>query len=203
MTSVGRPFLEKEGLLLSEYGFTPDEGYAKLASGTVTYYHYTHADRPDEIFSPDSGLLASRPIACPNIPEQFKDRYVTEGFLEPLPNWLKNCTYFGDLGYELMRRYIGNVLLEIKLPVREYDVHIADYAHVMECKSIEGTPALQFGYDCNSGSEVTQAYVHSFIPVVKYKRGHVAPVVQVLRLGEGVAVPNRYIEVSKLQPFQL
>lgn len=104
-----------------------------------------------------------------------------------------------------MRRYIGNVLLEIKLPVREYDVHIADYAHVMECKSIEyrGTPALQLGYDCNSGSEVTQAYVHSFIPVVKYKRGHVAPVVQVLRLGEGVAVPNRYIEVSKLQPFQI
>ncbi len=94
--------------------------------------------------------------------------------------------------------------MEIKLPVREFDVHIADYAHVMECESIElrGTPALQLGYDCSGGSEVTQAYVHSFIPVAEYNRGHVAPVVQLLRKGEGIAVPNGYISVSKIQPFQ-
>ncbi|WP_237728657.1 hypothetical protein [Paenibacillus sp. OSY-SE] len=101
MTRLGQPFLEKEGLSLSQYGFTPDEGTVELAAGMVTYYHYTHADKLEEIFSPDSGLLASRPVACPNIPEQFKDRYVTEGFLEPFPNWLKKCTYFDDLGYEL------------------------------------------------------------------------------------------------------
>ncbi|MGM1047002.1 MAG: hypothetical protein ACQEXX_12760 [Bacillota bacterium] len=205
MNRLGESFIDNEGLLLREFGFKSDKGTIELDSATfMTFYHYTHEDKLDQIFSPHSGLLARRPVTCPNVPERFKDCFLTEGFLERLPNWVTNCPYFSDLGYELMRKYIGNTLLEIKLPVGDFNIYIADYAHVLECKSadIRGKTELNLEYDCSSGIEVTQAYVNSYIPEKEYNSGHVAPIVQVLRKGEGIVVPSKYISVSKVQPLK-
>ncbi|MGG4398110.1 hypothetical protein ABEX25_27850 [Paenibacillus thiaminolyticus] len=102
MTSLGQLFLDQEGLRLGDY-VEAEEGAPKLAGGMLTFYHYTHADRLDSIFSPGGGLHAQRPVACPQVPEPFQDSYLVEGFLQPLPKWLTNCPYFGNLGYKLMR----------------------------------------------------------------------------------------------------
>ena len=52
-----------------------------------------------------------------------------------------------------------------------------------------------------TGHETGQAYVHSFISATEYKGGHVAPVMQVVREEEGIAIPRAYISISEVQPL--
>lgn len=203
MTRLGQRFLEQEGLRLGNY-VEVEEGAPELAGGMLTLYHYTHAGRLDSIFSPGGGLHAQRPVACPQVPVLYQDRYLVEGFLQPLPNWLTNCPYYGNLGYKLMRQYIGDVLLEVVLPVDEFLIAVADYAHILFCKQKETgeSAGLPLEYDCRNGRESTQAYVNSYIPVKEFVGGHICPVVQVMRKGEGLAIPNRCIRIAKRQPLQ-
>ncbi|MFC5464140.1 hypothetical protein [Lederbergia graminis] len=195
-------------LLLNRGVYLRDKGY-KIDHHKIEYtqnrnfvfYHYTREERLDQVLN--DGLYAYRPVACPKPPEEFKDCYLVEGFLEPFPRWLKDHIYFGDLGMELVKQYVGNVLLRIEIPVEFANDYIADYAHILECKHLgmKGTSPLQLGYDCSTGYETTQGYVNSYIEVKDYKGGHIAPVVQFLRKHQGVTVPSKYINISEIQPF--
>lgn len=62
---------------------------------------------------------------------------------------------------------------------------------------------LALGYDCQTGHETTQAYVHSYVPSSQYVGGHIAPLVQVLRKGQGVAIPIANISISHHQPLKI
>jgi hypothetical protein len=130
---------------------------------------------------------------------------MVEGLLSPLPQWLTASPYFGDLGIEMFRLYIGSVLLRIEVPLTFQDLYIADYAHILECKHFKhrGIAPLNLGYDCRTGHEVTRAYVHSYIRALDYVGGHVAPVVQAVRKDTGIAIPCKYIHIAELQPMSI
>jgi hypothetical protein len=189
--------------LLGDRGYEPDPGTVEQTADTITYYHYTHRAAVESITARREGLLARRPVACPSPPPQLIGAYLTEGFLEPLPRWLRHSPHFGDLGFALLRAYIGDVLLCIELP-RDYPgLYVADYAHVLECKHVEhqGGSALGLGYDCRTGHVSTQAYVESYIRATEYRGGYLAPMVQVVRQGPGRTVLAPFIRVAVDQPL--
>lgn len=128
------------------------------------------------------------------------DCYLSEGFLEPFPKWLTDSPYFGDVGMEMVKRYIGNVLLRIEVPNDFPGLFVADYAHCLECKHLDlrGTAPLQLGYDCSTGHQVMQAYVHSYVEASEYERGHLAPLMQCVRKEQGIVIPNKYITISQV-----
>lgn len=196
-------FLTNRGITLGEKGFQSDmRRVESLPNGNIVFYHYTREDRLEKILNNGTGLCSYRPVACPELPKKFEGCYLVEGFLEPLPSWLTENAYFGNLGFELTRKYIGNLLLRIEIPLDFPEVYIADYAHVLECKHFneKGNSPLGMGYQCETGHEVTQAHVNSYIQVRDYKGGHIAPIVQVLRRGSGMTIPSRYISISDVQP---
>jgi hypothetical protein len=129
-------FLNSRGLSLGDYGFEPDPGSVERTnSGNIPFYHYTREDRLEQIISPNSGLLARlRVDVCSNPPEMFIGCFMVDGFLEPLPTWLTNSPYFGDLGIEMVKKHIGNVLLKIEVPSTYEGLFIADYSHILEAK---------------------------------------------------------------------
>ncbi|MCI1696132.1 hypothetical protein [Aneurinibacillus aneurinilyticus] len=100
----------------------------------------------------------------------------------------------------LVQECIGNVLLHIEVPLDFPKVYIADYAHVLECRCFDekGNSPLGLGYQCQTGNEVAQAYVNSYIPIKDYRGGHIAPVVQVLGKDNRIIIPNKYISISNV-----
>ncbi|MCR2804270.1 hypothetical protein [Paenibacillus soyae] len=194
------------GLCLYDFGYKPDPGHVELTdSGNVVFYHYTREEHLDKILAPNSGLFARRQVdVCPNPPQEFKGYFLSEGFLETLPLWLTDSPYFGDLGIEMVRKYIGNILLRVELPFSFQGLFVADYAHVLEEKyfSSRGSTPLNLGYNCSSGREITQAYVNSYIPAKKYNSAHIAPLMQVIRRGEGIVIPSEYIALVSEQPLR-
>jgi hypothetical protein len=197
--------LANRGITLGEKGFQSDMRLIEsLPNGNFIFYHFTREDRLEKILSNENGLYSFRPVVCPKPPEEFEGRYLVEGFLEPLPKWLTKNLYFGNLGIKLVQKYIGNVLLRIEIPLDFPEVYIADYAHVLECKHFEenGNTPLGLGYRCQTGHDVLQAYVNSYIPIKDYRGGHIAPVVQLLRRDKGITVPKRYISISNVQPLK-
>ena len=179
-------FLTDRGITLGDKGFQSDKRLIEtLPNGNIVFYHFTHEDRLEHILSNENGLCSYRGVACPKPPVEFKGCHLIEGFLQPLPQWLTENFYFGDLGIKLVQNYIGNVLLRVEIPLDFPGIYIADYAHILECKYFNenGNSSLGLGYQCQTGYEVTQAYVNSYIPIKDYKGGHIAPVVQVLRKG--------------------
>lgn len=126
-----------------------------------------------------------------------------EGFLEPLPRWLYEDYYFNNLGIELVKSNIGDVLLKVELPKDYANLYVADYAYVLEERHIAlvGGSPLGLEFNCSNVNEITQAYVNSYIPANNYSGKHMAPLMQVLRSGEGIAIPNKYISVSEVQPL--
>ncbi|MBP1993056.1 hypothetical protein J2Z66_004673 [Paenibacillus eucommiae] len=203
---LGENFLNNRSLSLCDYGYEPDPGCIEHTdNGNIVFYHYTREDRLEQIFSLNSGLFARLPVdVCPNPPNEFIGCFMVEGLLEPLPTWLTNCPYFGDLGIEMMRRYVGNVLLRIEVPSTYEGLFTADYAHIMEAKHLEfkGSSPLNLGYDCSTGKEVTQAYVNSYVSADKYKNRHIAPVMQAARKEQGIVIPRDYISVALKQPLK-
>ncbi|MFU1796478.1 hypothetical protein ACM1RC_21645 [Paenibacillus azoreducens] len=202
---LGDIFLNSRGRSLSDYGYKPDPGGTELThSGKIAFYHYTREDRVEQILSANGGLFAGRPVdVCPNPPEEFTGSFLAEGFLEPLPLWLTCSPYFGDLGIEMVKKYIGNVLLRIEVPYNYKGLFIADYAHVLEGKHLNerGSTPLNLGYDCSTGREVTQAYVNSYVSANQYKNNYIAPVMQAIRKGQGIVIPVEYITLATEQPL--
>ncbi|MGE5673971.1 MAG: hypothetical protein ACM3XM_08780 [Mycobacterium leprae] len=193
------PFLQKPGALLADHGYAADPGLPEQVEGCVLFYHYTRPEYLHVILA--DGLYARRPVVWDRPPE-IVGGYLLEGFLEPQPKWLSASPYFGDLGLQMVKRYIGSTLLKVTVPLDYPGLYVADYAHVLECKhvAIRGVSALNLGYDCRDGREVTLADVNSYVPLATYKGGHVAPVVTVVRTGQGIAIPAEYISVAETAP---
>lgn len=194
------PFIHQKGLYLGDLGYKTDKTEIEYGGeGKLVFYHYTYKEHLNKIFAKKSGLYAYRPVACPKVPTYLQNHFLTEGFLSPTPNWFTNNDYFRNLGKGLVKKFVGNIILRVEVPKEFLSIFIADYAHILECKSLdkdkkEGS-SLNLGYDCSSGTEVTQAYVNSYIPVDNYKGGHIAPIVQLTRENSGVIIPNEYITI--------
>lgn len=194
--------MNNRGVLLKDKGYQTDVQEIEYAkNGNLVFYHFTRHEKVEQVLK--NGLYAFRPVACPNPPKEFNENFLAEGFLEPVPKWLNNNYYYGDLGMEMVRKYIGDILLRMEIPVSFPSVYIADYAHILECKHLDakGSSPLNLGYKCDTGFECTQGYVNSYVPVQSYQGGHIAPIVQFLRKGEGITIPSNDIEVAEIQPF--
>jgi len=203
MSSSGALFLNDWGQLLGDHGFIPDPGTIERTANGVVLYHYTHPEHVDAILAPDSGLRARIYVNYSELSAEFTEGAMAEGFLEPFPQWLAASPYFGDLGIEMMRAFVGNFLLRIVVPKDFPGLYVADCAHVLECKHVErrGSPVLGLGYDCTTGRECTKAYLNSYMPLGDYRGGHVAPVVQMIRREAGIVVPSRFITKADQQPL--
>jgi len=195
-------FLTNRRLRLSDFGFQPDPGKPAPLQNTICFYHFTQRECCESVLR--EGLQALRPVVCPRIPAEFNNKFLVEGFLEPLPKWLSNCPHFGDLGLRLTRHYIGNVLLRVELPlIALQSVYVADYAHKMEIRHFQesGLRILKRNYDLRSPDDIRQAYVLSYTPIADYTGGFVAPVVQFLNEGPGIAIPPSCISLHTKQPL--
>lgn len=197
-------FLNEPGNLLGDHGFTPDPGRVeRTASGSIILYHYSRQEHLKKILAPGGGLRALLPVVDSAERPRFKGLHLVEAFLEPLPNWVSACPYYGDLTQEMMRAYVGNVLLRIELPSDFPRLYVADYAHTLECKFLDkrGGRPLNLDYDCRTGREACTADANSYVPLLEYKGGHVAPNVKIVRSGEGIAVPSQFICICEEQPL--
>ncbi|WP_454054385.1 hypothetical protein [Clostridium sp. Marseille-Q7071] len=176
-------FINNRGLYLGDNGFKIQPNNVEFNKNCITFYHYTYVEYLDKIFSSGNGLFAHRRVSCPNIPQEFNDCYLIEGFLEPLSKWLTDDYYFSDLSFEMTKKHVGNILLKVELPRDFNGLYIADYAYVLEekHKNLRGISPLGLEYDCSNGYEITQAYVNSYVPANEYNGKHIAPVMQVLR----------------------
>jgi len=191
-------FLQERGVPLGEHGFSADPGWVeRTPNSKIVFYHYSRLEVLDRIFAPGSGLRARLPVADGAATPRFEGYYLVEGFLEPRPLWLSHSPYFGDLGLEMMRDYMGDVVLLIEVPEDFPGLYVADAAHNFECKHLarRQQPALNLGYDCSTGHEVCTAEINSYIVLAEYRGGHVAPNVKALRRGEGIAIPREHISV--------
>ena len=117
---------------------------------------------------------------------------------------MTDSPYFGDLGVEMLREYVGDILLRIEVPVDFPGLYVADYAHMLECKHIQrrGRPMIDLGYDCATGKEDTKSDANSYVPAIQYRGGHVAPEMKATRQGQGVTLAAKYISVSDVQPLR-
>ncbi len=196
-------FLQKRGCLLRDLGYESDQGQLEQTASSIIFYHYTNQERLDEIWS-SGGLWARLRVLPSELTPEFVNYYLIEGILEPLPKWFCDGPYFGDLPLEMMREYVGDYLLRIEVPLDFPGLYVVDHAHPFECKHFNrrGSYALHLGYDCRTGHEVVRAFTHSYIPVSEYNGGHIAPGVQTIRKGEGIAIPKKFISESEYQPLQ-
>jgi len=202
---LAKRLLNEKGLLLGTLGFTADPGTVERSgSGNIVLYHYTRPENQERILSQEGGLWARLPVVNDDSQPEFDNHYLVEAFLEPLPSWTTDSPYFGDLGREMMQSYIGTLLLRIELPEDYPGLYVADYAHVLEGKHIQrrGRAALRLDYDHRTGQHACRADVNSYISLLTYKGGHLAPNAKIVRAGEGIAVPSAYITVCSSQPFQ-
>ena len=185
------------GQRLADAGFEGDPGRVESGPSGFVFYHFTREENLDNILAEDSGLLAQQAVGCPEPPDELAGHYAVGGFLEPSPRWLDRSPYFQDLGRQMLREYVGGELLRVCVPLDFAGLYVADFAHSLECKYHErhGRFPMELGYDCRTGREVTQAYVHSYIPLGEYGGGHVAPIVEAAREGSGVVVPSRFIKI--------
>ena len=190
------------GCLLADHGFTPDPGRIEVTDSTVVFYHYTRDERAERVLEAGGGLWARLPVVL--APPDLEGHYLVEGLLEPLPLWMTGSPYFGDLGYEMLREFVGDLLLRVELPRDFPGLYVADYAHVLERKHVSrrGRPALDLGYYTSTGREMCRSEASSYIPAAQYRGGHLAPSVKMTRRGEGLAVPANYIAVSDVQPLR-
>ena len=194
--------MRKRGVLLADYGYTSDPGCLEFTDSTIVFYHYTWVERAEGLLEPGSGLWARLPVV--SAPPDLAGCYLVEGLLEPLPLWMTESPYFGDLGLEMLREFVGDLLLRVEVPRDFPGLYVADYAHTLEAKHVSrrGSPALDLGYDTTTGKEVGRSEANSYIPAIEYRGGHLAPEVKATRRGQGIAVPAKYVTVSETQPFR-
>ena len=194
--------MSQRGELLGEHGYTPDPGRVRAPDLGITFYHYTWHDRVEKVLAADGGLWARLPVVLP--PADLEGLHLVEGLLDPLPRWMTDSPYFGNLGLDMLKEFVGDLLLEVTVPRDFPGLYVADYAHMLESKHVlrRERPALNLGYNCETGKEVCRADANSYIPALEYKGGHVAPEMKVTRLGQGIAVPSQFIKVCSAQPLR-
>lgn len=202
MVRLGDLFLTTWRERLSHYGYSADLGRVARVPGGVILYHYTRPEHLDAILH--DGLHARRPVVGAERSAEFCGRYQADGLLEPLPRWLGHSPYFGDLGLEMLRAVVGNLLLRIELPSDFPGLYVADFAHPLEClhSGRRGHAPLGLGYDCRTGHEAVLAYLRSYVPLAEYHGEHLAPVVHMVRLGPGRVIPGAAICVADQQPLR-
>ena len=195
-------FLRERGVLLGDHGFTPDPGRLEVTDSTIVFYHYTREERVGKVLGAGSGLWARLPVISEH--PDLEGRHLAEGLLEPLPRWMTDSPYFGDLGFEMLKKYVGDLLLKIEVPQDFPGLYVADFGHMLELKHLSrrGCLVLHMGYDTTTGKEVVQSYTNSFVPAAKYRWGHLAAEVKATRRGQGIVVPAEYIEVCGVQPLR-
>ena len=197
-------FLHETGLLLGNFGFKSDQvQIERTAHNTIVFYHYTREENLDQVLM--EGLRARLPIVSSRPPVALYGRFYVEGLIDPLPRWLTDSPYFGDLGIEMFQKVVGDVLLHIEVPDDLPDLYVADNAHWLDCIHLErrGCTALNLGYRCENGRECSIAHENSYVPIQKYQGGHVAPNIRATRIGQGIAISPESITVSTTQPLQL
>lgn len=203
-TRLGERFLSRRGELLGDLGFEDDPGRPeRRADGGGAFWHYARRNRLSFILGTAGGLWArKRAFFSTELTPEFEGMYTVEGFLDPKPEWLDDSPYFGGEGGRQWRGWIGEVLLRVDLPAGFRNVWVADHGHPLEVKAVQrGEPApLGLGYDCRTGHEANRAYAHSLVPIERYRGGHLAPVVTVMRAGPGIAIPRACVSVAEVQP---
>ncbi len=189
-------------MLLGDHGYTPDPGRLETTDSTMVFYHYTRPERVEKVMEADGGLWARLPVVSP--PPELVGCHLVEGLLEPLPRWMTDSPYFGDLGLEMLRKYVGDLLLRIEVPHDFPGLYVADFGHVLEWKHLSrrGRLVLDLGYDTTIGKEFAKSYTNSYVPAAEYNGGHLAPDVKATRRGQGIVVPASYIAVSEVQPLR-
>ena len=194
--------MRERGVLLADHGYTPDPGAVELTASTIAFYHYTRAENVERILEAGGGLSARLPVV--SAPPDLAGLHLVEGLLEPLPLWMTESPFFGDIGFKMLGESVGDLLLRVEVPRNFPGLYVADFAHVLEAKHVRrrGRPALDLGYDTSTGREVTRSDANSFVPAIEYRGGHLAPIVKPTRRGTGIAVPARYIAVSDVQPLR-
>lgn len=197
-------FLNQRGARLGDYGFEADPAQVeRTAEGGFVFYHYTREDRLDQIAAA-RGLHARLLVVSAEHISELAGRYLIEGLLQPLPASLSNNRYFGDLVLEMMRQYVGSLLLRISVP-RDFDgLCVAEMAHNIESKYFDkyGHTALNLGYNLENGREVTRAEANSYVPLSEYRGGYILPNVKATRMGEGIVIPIEYVGVCEVQPLR-
>lgn len=198
---VCETFLQNRGVLLGDHGYRGDPATVeKSPAGGTVFYHYTHRNKLEEI-AESGGLRARLPVLATDLTPEFEGCHFVEGLLNSYPNWFSGSC-FGDLPLEMVRNVVGDYLLRVEVPCDFPGLYVIDHAHGFECKHVtrRGSPVLDIGYDCRTGHEVVRATVHSLIPAADYRGGHIAPGMQAIRKGKGIAIPQSYISVSESQP---
>lgn len=61
---------------------------------------------------------------------------------------------------------------------------------------------MRLEYHVETGKEITQWYIHSYVDINEYNCQHISPVVQVTRKGEGIVIPSEYVSISPHQPLK-
>ena len=193
-------FLVNTELTLAQFGFQPDPGVLEVTPSTKVFYHYTHQDRLNSIFQENSGILARKKI---HVRPEFEGYCVVESFLQPTPLWLTQSPHFGSLGLELKKQAIGDIMLRAEVPHDYPDIrfYMSDFGFLMEWHHFNRKGSFPLGLCLNHEylkKEMVRAYINSFIPLESYNGGHVAPVLNILRKGEGIAIPNRFLSAIPL-----
>jgi len=197
-TASGGRFSLSSEKLLGEMGFQADPGQVIHEDGHLVFFHFTHRRHVDVILAPGSGLFARLQGPWVGLNAQESDPYICNGLLGLSPHWLDRSPYFGTLGQEMFRAYVGDVPMRIRVPVDFPNVWVSDWAHVLECKHFtrRGTAPLGLGYDCRTGRDSIAAMFRSRIPLSDYRGGHLAPVIEVVREGPGLVVPSKYLSLA-------
>ena len=195
-------FLRERGVCLGDHGFTPDPGRLETTDSSIVFYHYTRSEKVEKILEASGGLWARLRVVSP--PLELEGHHLAEGLLEPLLLWLTDSPYFGGLGLEMLKKYVGDLLLRVEVPRDFPGLYVADYGHILELKHLSrrGRLALHLGYDTATGHEVVRSGTNSYVPVAEYRGGHLAPEVKATRRGQGIVVPAKYIEVCDVQPLR-
>lgn len=195
-------FLRELGVLLGDHGFTPDPGRVETTGSTIVFYHYTRPEKAEKVLEEGSGLWARLRVISEH--QDLEGLHLAEGLLEPLPKWMTDSPYFGDLGFEMLKKYVGDLLLRVEVPREFPGLYVADFAHTLELKHLNrrGRLVLDLGYDTATGHEAVRAETNSYVPAASYSGGHLAPEVKATREGQGIVVPSEHIEVCDVQPLR-
>lgn len=188
---------------LKRAGFSTSKDFPEIKSNYITYYHYTYEDRVNLILS--EGIKALRVIIPPDKKSALTGKYRTEGFFCPFPDWWVDNQYFGSIGFERVKNNIGDVLLAISIPIQNYHIFVADFAHILILRFYQkyGLAPIDLGYDLSTRDDARWGFFGSYIPLKKYHGQHIAPVIQIVFDQSNCSIPPTHIKICDCQPMKV